>query len=78
MSRGCGNGVGRAKQNRLRNALGFQPHRGGDDACVLALRQNDFAIAPPCDIKQPIEQFHASHRVRNSRMIPEKWIPVFG
>ena len=53
-----------AEQNRPRQFLGFEADRGGDDARILALRQNDFAIAPACDIKQAVEQSHASHRVR--------------
>ena len=54
----------RTEQNRLRDFLVFETNRGGDDARVVAFRQNDFAIAPACDIKQAVEQIHASHRVR--------------
>jgi hypothetical protein len=38
-----------------------------NDPFIVAFRQNDFAIALPCDIKKPIEQIHASHRVRKTR-----------
>ena len=60
-----------SQQNRPGDLLSFEPHRGGDDARVVAFRQNDFAIAPACDIKQAVEQFHASHRVRICRVTEE-------
>ena len=60
----CPDRVGRAEQDRPREFLGFQARCGGDDARIVAFRQNDFAIARPCDIKQSIKQIHASHRVR--------------
>ena len=62
-----GDGAGFAEQDRPRDLLGSQPDRGGDDARIVAFRQNDFAIASACDIKQSIKQFHASHRVRKLR-----------
>jgi len=33
---------------------GFQARRSCNNACIVAFRQNDFAIAAPCVIKQPI------------------------
>ena len=48
-------GLGRTEQDRLCDLLLFQANGGGDDARILAFRQNDFAIAPTCDIKQPVD-----------------------
>ena len=58
---------GRAEQDRLGEILVSQACSGRDNARIVAFRQNDFAIALPCDIKQPIKQIHASHRVRKTR-----------
>ena len=55
--------IGRARSSLL------QARRGRDDARIVAFRQNDFAIALPCDIKQTIKQIHASHRVRKTRKL---------
>jgi citrate synthase len=43
-----------------------QPRCRRNNARIVAFRQNDFAIAPPCDITQPIKQIHASHRMRTN------------
>ena len=61
--------IRRAKQDRPREFLFFEPRRGSDNARIVAFRQNDFAIALPCDIKQSIKQIHASHRVRKTRKL---------
>src|SRR6185437_5179156 len=43
--------IRRAEKHRLPNPLGLQPRCGGDDTRIVAFRENDFAITPPCDIK---------------------------
>ena len=44
-----------AEHDRPGETLISQACSGGNNARVIAFRQNDFAIAPPCDIKQPIK-----------------------
>jgi hypothetical protein len=59
--------IGSAEKDGLRESFGLEARRRSDNARVVAFGQNDFAIVPPCDIKQSIKQIHVSHRVRKTQ-----------
>ena len=62
--RGRSDCLGGAEHDRLRDSLALEPRSRGNHARVFAFRKNDFAIAPPCDIKKCSSKSIHSHRVR--------------